>query len=64
MLLDVLVWSNERVIKWVKHIGLDDYAENLRNSGIHGAVIALDDNFDASAFAYFLQIPSQNVQVS
>ena len=52
------------MIEWVKRIGLEEYAEHLRQSGIHGAVIALDDNFDASAFAYFLQIPSQNLQVS
>ncbi|KAG5846106.1 hypothetical protein ANANG_G00146220 [Anguilla anguilla] len=31
---DVLVWSNERVIRWVQSIGLRDYANILMESGI------------------------------
>ncbi|XP_057289693.1 liprin-alpha-1-like [Hydractinia symbiolongicarpus] len=60
---DVLVWSNARVIKWATKIGLEDYAEYLRQSGVHGAVIALDENFDVETFAYYLQIPSTNEKV-
>lgn len=60
---DVLVWSNERVIMWLKKIGLTEYADNLRGTGVHGAVIALDETFDFSTLAYALQIPSQNTQV-
>ena len=41
-----------------------DFARNLIESGIHGAVIALDNGFDVNAFALSLQIPTQNVQVS
>ncbi|CAB3411589.1 unnamed protein product [Caenorhabditis bovis] len=59
---DVLVWSNERVQRWVEEIGLGSFARNLIDSGIHGALIALDDTFDAQAFAYSLQIGSQDVQ--
>ena len=33
-------------------------------SGVHGALIALDDNFDANSFALALQIPTQHTQVS
>ena len=62
--LDVLVWSNERLIEWLKKIGLNEYADNLRGTGVHGAVIALDDTFDFSTLAYALQIPSQNTQVT
>jgi len=36
----------------------------LIESGVHGAVIALDNGFDVDAFALALQIPTQNVQVS
>ena len=61
---DVLVWSNERLIDWLKKIGLNEYADNLRGTGVHGAVIALDDTFDFSTLAYALQIPSQNTQVT
>jgi len=57
---DVLVWSNARVIRWAHNIGLEDYADFLRQSGVHGALIALDENFDVELFAYYLQIPSTN----
>uniref|UniRef100_A0AAR2K941 SAM domain-containing protein n=1 Tax=Pygocentrus nattereri TaxID=42514 RepID=A0AAR2K941_PYGNA len=60
---DVLVWSNERVIRWVQSIGLRDYANILLESGVHGALIALDDNFDYSSLALLLQIPNQNTQL-
>ncbi|KAK2882836.1 hypothetical protein Q8A73_021769 [Channa argus] len=58
----VLVWSNERVIRWVQSIGLRDYANILLESGVHGALVALDDNFDYSSLALLLQIPTQNTQ--
>lgn len=32
-------------------------------SGVHGALIALDDSFDANSMALALQIPTQNTQV-
>ncbi|XP_057710086.1 liprin-alpha-2 isoform X1 [Corythoichthys intestinalis] len=59
---DVLVWSNERVVRWVQSIGLRDYAGILHESGVHGALVALDDNFDYSSLALLLQIPNQNTQ--
>uniref|UniRef100_A0AAY5K8R4 SAM domain-containing protein n=1 Tax=Esox lucius TaxID=8010 RepID=A0AAY5K8R4_ESOLU len=59
---DVLVWSNERVIRWVQSIGLRDYANTLLESGVHGALVALDDNFDYSSLALLLQIPNQSTQ--
>ncbi|XP_044740586.1 liprin-alpha-1 isoform X2 [Chrysoperla carnea] len=61
-LMDVLVWSNERVIKWIINIGLKEYANNLLESGVHGALIALDDSFDSNSMALALQIPTQNTQ--
>uniref|UniRef100_A0AAX7VDU6 SAM domain-containing protein n=1 Tax=Astatotilapia calliptera TaxID=8154 RepID=A0AAX7VDU6_ASTCA len=59
---DVLVWSNERVISWVQAIGLKEYSSNLCESGVHGALLALDDTFDHNALALLLQIPTQNTQ--
>ncbi|XP_044234283.1 liprin-alpha-1 isoform X1 [Ursus arctos] len=59
---DVLVWSNDRVIRWILSIGLKEYANNLVESGVHGALIALDETFDANALALLLQIPTQNTQ--
>ncbi|XP_016043175.1 liprin-alpha-4 isoform X3 [Erinaceus europaeus] len=59
---DVLVWTNDQVVHWVQSIGLRDYAGNLRESGVHGALLALDDNFAHHTLALVLQIPTQNTQ--
>ncbi|XP_036159648.1 liprin-alpha-4 isoform X3 [Myotis myotis] len=59
---DVLVWTNEQVVHWVQSIGLRDYAGNLQESGVHGALLALDENFDHNTLALVLQIPTQNTQ--
>uniref|UniRef100_A0A8C4HVP5 PTPRF interacting protein alpha 4 n=1 Tax=Dicentrarchus labrax TaxID=13489 RepID=A0A8C4HVP5_DICLA len=59
---DVLVWTNEQVIHWVLSVGLREYSGNLLESGVHGALIALDETFDYSSLALILQIPMQNTQ--
>uniref|UniRef100_A0AAQ6A457 SAM domain-containing protein n=1 Tax=Amphiprion ocellaris TaxID=80972 RepID=A0AAQ6A457_AMPOC len=59
---DVMVWSNERVMCWVQSIGLKEFADNLLESGVHGALLALDDTFDYTDLALLLQIPNQNTQ--
>uniref|UniRef100_A0A3B4B7W0 SAM domain-containing protein n=1 Tax=Periophthalmus magnuspinnatus TaxID=409849 RepID=A0A3B4B7W0_9GOBI len=59
---DVLVWTNEQVIHWVQSIGLREYSGNLLESGVHGALLALDETFDYSGLALILQIPMQNTQ--
>ncbi|KAM8949527.1 liprin-alpha-4 isoform 5-T5 [Lycaon pictus] len=59
---DVLVWTNDQVVHWVQSIGLRDYAGNLQESGVHGALLALDENFDHNTLALVLQIPTQNTQ--
>ena len=43
---DTLVWSSDHVIQWVESLGLADFATNLRESGVHDGVIALDSDFD------------------
>ncbi|XP_058816964.1 liprin-alpha-1-like [Topomyia yanbarensis] len=67
---DVLVWSNDLVIRWIHSIGLkvrieelEEYGNNLLESGVHGALLALDESFDATSLALVLQIPTQNTQV-
>ncbi|XP_037031214.1 liprin-alpha-1 isoform X7 [Bradysia coprophila] len=59
---DVLVWSNDRLIRWISSVGCKEYGNNLLESGVHGALIALDESFDANAMALALQIPTQNTQ--
>jgi len=59
---DVLVWSNQRVIRWLHSIGLGDYCSRLPTSGIHGAMIALDVSFDSQSLALYMQIPNNKLQ--
>uniref|UniRef100_A0A8C0IVB0 PTPRF interacting protein alpha 4 n=1 Tax=Chelonoidis abingdonii TaxID=106734 RepID=A0A8C0IVB0_CHEAB len=59
---DVLVWTNDQVMHWIQSIGLREYANNLIESGVHGALLALDENFDHNSLALVLQIPTQNTQ--
>ncbi|XP_041033933.1 liprin-alpha-3 isoform X3 [Carcharodon carcharias] len=61
-LKDVMVWTNDRMMGWVQDIGLKEYSNNLQESGVHGALIALDDTFDHNDVALLLQIPMQNTQ--
>uniref|UniRef100_A0A0N5CH03 Liprin-alpha-2 n=1 Tax=Strongyloides papillosus TaxID=174720 RepID=A0A0N5CH03_STREA len=57
---DVMVWSNERIMRWIEEIGLECYANNLRDTGVHGALIALDETFDVQSLVLALQIPPQD----
>ncbi|XP_067863486.1 liprin-alpha-4 [Heptranchias perlo] len=59
---DVLVWTNDQVIHWVQSIGLREYANNIVESGVHGSLVSLDENFDYNSLALLLQIPTQNTQ--
>uniref|UniRef100_A0A8C5USV0 Kazrin n=1 Tax=Microcebus murinus TaxID=30608 RepID=A0A8C5USV0_MICMU len=56
--VDPVVWTNRRVLKWVRDIDLKEYADNLTNSGVHGAVLVLEPTFNAEAMATALGIPS------
>ncbi|KAJ8388946.1 hypothetical protein AAFF_G00125070 [Aldrovandia affinis] len=56
--LDPLVWTNHRVIKWVRDIDLKEFADSLQSSGVHGAVMVLDPSFNIDAMATALGIPS------
>ncbi|CAH8633917.1 unnamed protein product [Dicrocoelium dendriticum] len=59
---DLLVWSNDRLSSWMQKIGLQEYASNLINSGIHGALIVLDPEFNIAMLETVLQIPSTDVK--
>jgi hypothetical protein len=61
--LDVFVWSNNRVIKWLASIGLGEYADNIKFSGIHGTLFVLDQDFNHSTLTMCLQVPTSNSQV-
>ncbi len=48
---------------WVGSIGLKDYAANLTESGVHGGVFALDNDYDHQKLALALKIPLTNPEV-
>jgi len=54
---DLIVWTSQRVIKWLESIDLHEYVENIEDAGIHGAVLVLDPNFTSDTFATVLGIP-------
>ncbi|KAG8224039.1 hypothetical protein J437_LFUL001116, partial [Ladona fulva] len=59
---DPLVWTNQRIIRWAKNIDLGEYAENLKDSGVHGALIVLEPSFNGDTMANALGIPqSKNI---
>jgi hypothetical protein len=57
---DVMVWSNERLIKWVQAMGLKEYASNLENSGLHGGVLVFDESYTWVSLALALEIPNHD----
>lgn len=57
---NVMVWSNERIIKWANSVDLQQFSNNLLESGVHGGLIAFDENFGPNQMAVALQIPNQN----
>ncbi|XP_023287561.1 kazrin [Orussus abietinus] len=54
---DPLVWTNQRFIKWARNIDLTEYAENLKDSGVHGALVVLEPSFTGDTMATALGIP-------
>ncbi|XP_074660896.1 liprin-beta-1-like isoform X2 [Tubulanus polymorphus] len=55
---EVMTWSNHRVMEWLRTIDLSEYAPNLRGSGVHGALMVLEEAFGAELLAALLSIPS------
>jgi hypothetical protein len=55
---EVVLWTNHRVMEWLRSIDLSEYAPNLRGSGVHGALMVLEPRFGAEVFATLLSIPA------
>ncbi|GFQ71690.1 liprin-beta-1 [Trichonephila clavata] len=53
----VALWSNHRVMEWLRTVDLSEYAPNLRGSGVHGALIVYEPKFNTNLFATLLNIP-------
>uniref|UniRef100_A0A224Z307 Kazrin-A n=1 Tax=Rhipicephalus zambeziensis TaxID=60191 RepID=A0A224Z307_9ACAR len=55
--LDVSLWTNHRVMEWLRTVDLSEYAPNLRGSGVHGAFLIYEDGMTWEVFAAVLSIP-------
>ncbi|XP_033208496.1 kazrin isoform X2 [Belonocnema kinseyi] len=55
--IDPLVWTNQRFIRWARSIDLTEYADNLKDSGVHGALVVLEPSFTGDTMATALGIP-------
>lgn len=53
----VALWTNHRVMEWLRTVDLSEYAPNLRGSGVHGALIVFESKFNTNLFATLLNIP-------
>lgn len=40
----MLLWTNSRVVEWLRLIDLAEYAPNLRGNGVHGALMVSISN--------------------
>ncbi|XP_074654729.1 kazrin-like isoform X2 [Tubulanus polymorphus] len=60
---DPLVWTNKRLIRWIETIDLGEYASNLIDAGVHGALMVLEPSFNADALAVALAIPPSKSHV-
>ena len=56
--IEVSLWSNHRVMEWLRHVDLAEYAPNLRGSGVHGGLLIFEPRFTAELFASLLSIPA------
>ncbi|XP_014673509.1 PREDICTED: uncharacterized protein LOC106813798 [Priapulus caudatus] len=54
---EVMMWTNHRVMEWLRSVNLSEYAPNLRGSGVHGALIVMESRFTADLLAQLLSIP-------
>ncbi|CAG0884666.1 unnamed protein product [Darwinula stevensoni] len=63
---EVCLWTNHRVMEWLRNIDLSEYAPNLRGSGmldsfscVHGGLLVLEPRFTSELLATLLSIPPQ-----
>ncbi|VDP66108.1 unnamed protein product [Echinostoma caproni] len=61
--LHVCYWSQYRVMAWLHQIELPEYAPELCGSGVHGALMVLEDRFTPDLLASILHIPSTKTLV-
>lgn len=56
---NLLYWTNRKIKQWLNQIDLQEYSENLSGSGVHGALLVLEQNsFTSDSLATILNIPT------
>ncbi|CAH1787238.1 unnamed protein product, partial [Owenia fusiformis] len=55
---EVMLWTNHRVMEWLRSIDLSEYAPNMRGSGVHGALMVLEPRFSSEILGSILSIPN------
>jgi hypothetical protein len=55
---EVMLWTNHRVMEWLRSIDLSEYAPNLRGSGVHGGLMVFENRFNSTVLADILSIPA------
>ncbi|XP_054266293.1 liprin-beta-1-like [Macrosteles quadrilineatus] len=54
---EVALWTNHRVMEWLRAVDLAEYAPNLRGSGVHGGLMVYEPRFTGELLASLLSIP-------
>lgn len=54
---NVALWTNHRVMEWLRVVDLAEYAPNMRGSGVHGGLMIHDGRFTSELLATLLSIP-------
>lgn len=53
----VSLWTNHRVMEWLRVVDLAEYAPNMRGSGVHGGLMVYENRFTSELLATLLSIP-------
>ena len=56
-----MCWDNERIHTWLQSIDLMEYADQVLDSGVHGALVCLEPSFTYETLAYIMNIPQGNI---
>ena len=48
---EVMLWTNHRIMEWLRSIDLSEYAPNLRGSGVHGGLMMFEPRFNSTVLA-------------
>ncbi|XP_015595925.1 liprin-beta-1 isoform X2 [Cephus cinctus] len=54
---NVAMWTNHRVMEWLRVVDLAEYAPNMRGSGVHGGLMVYEGRFTSELLATLLSIP-------